>query len=125
MATESSDEDMENWVFYLDRDEWKDVVPIEQDDGPFPVVAIAYTEKCKSLNNHTRFFFYICHFEPVLLFCHTRGYYISYSHFPPVEGQQFQRGSILRGSRQISVNCFTKRGKTLTLFHRALCFQRG
>ena len=57
MATESSDEDMENWVFYRDRDEWKDVVPIEQDDGPFPVVAIAYTEKCKSLNNHTRFFF--------------------------------------------------------------------
>ena len=40
MASDSSDEEFENWVFYLDRDEWKDIVPIEQDDAPFPVVAI-------------------------------------------------------------------------------------
>lgn len=51
MAADSSDEDQENWVFYRDRDEWRDVVPVEQDDGPFPVVAIAYTEKCMSVNN--------------------------------------------------------------------------
>ena len=50
MASESSDEDVENWVFYRDREEWRDVVPVEQDDGPFPVVAIAYTEKCKLIN---------------------------------------------------------------------------
>lgn len=48
MAADSSDEDQENWVFYRDREEWRDVVPVEQDDGPFPVVAIAYTEKCMS-----------------------------------------------------------------------------
>ena len=53
MASESSDEDVENWVFYRDREEWRDVVPVEQDDGPFPVVAIAYTEKCKLINSLT------------------------------------------------------------------------
>lgn len=51
MAADSSEEDQENWVFYRDREEWRDVVPVEQDDGPFPVVAIAYTEKCMSVNN--------------------------------------------------------------------------
>lgn len=48
MASDSSDDDLDNWVFYRDREEWRDVTPIEQDDGPFPVVAIAYTDKCKS-----------------------------------------------------------------------------
>lgn len=48
MAGDSSEDDLENWVFYRDRDEWRDVSPIEQDEGPFPVVAIAYTDKCKS-----------------------------------------------------------------------------
>lgn len=46
---ESSDEEYEeqNWVFYKDRAEWKDVTPIPQDDGEEPVVAIAYSKKCK------------------------------------------------------------------------------
>ncbi len=43
----SSDSDEEDWTFYKDRDEWKDVTPIKQDDGPNPVVALAYSNKCK------------------------------------------------------------------------------
>lgn len=44
---DSSDEEFSNeWVPYAKRSEWKDVTPLEQDDGDNPVVMIAYSEKC-------------------------------------------------------------------------------
>lgn len=45
---DSSDEEFSNeWIPYSERSEWKDVEPLEQDDGENPVVVIAYSEKCK------------------------------------------------------------------------------
>ena len=40
---------------YSQRPEWKDVVPVAQDDGPNPLVPIAYSSDCKK----SYFYFYV------------------------------------------------------------------
>ncbi len=51
VSSGSSEESIEDepWLSYKLRSEWKDVEPIELDEGPFPVVAIAYSDRCNIL----------------------------------------------------------------------------
>lgn len=49
MSDSSSDENGSEWIFYRKRPEWDDVTPVPQEEGPRPVVSIAYGSKCKKL----------------------------------------------------------------------------
>lgn len=48
MSDSSSDESsQESWTPYSEREDWRDVSPVPQDDGPHPVIQIAYSDKCE------------------------------------------------------------------------------
>lgn len=57
MSGSNSDEDNDersSYIPYSQRPEWSDVQPIEQDDGPHPVVKIAYSNDFREIFNYVR-----------------------------------------------------------------------
>ncbi|XP_005175884.1 protein farnesyltransferase/geranylgeranyltransferase type-1 subunit alpha [Musca domestica] len=54
MSDSSDDEWSESFVPYSQRNEWKDITPLPQDDGLHPVVAIAYSAKFREIFDYFR-----------------------------------------------------------------------
>ena len=58
MSRSNSDDELDEpsqpWVPYSKRPNWADVKPIKQDDGPNPVVRIAYSERFSTIFDYIR-----------------------------------------------------------------------
>ncbi|XP_061397065.1 protein farnesyltransferase/geranylgeranyltransferase type-1 subunit alpha-like [Musca vetustissima] len=54
MSDSSDEEWSESFLPYSQRNEWKDVTPLPQDDGENPVVAIAYSAKFREIFDYFR-----------------------------------------------------------------------
>ncbi|ALC38174.1 CG2976, partial [Drosophila busckii] len=55
MADSSDDEYLAtDWLPYSEREDWSDITPLPQDDGPSPVVSIAYSPKFREVFDYVR-----------------------------------------------------------------------
>ena len=43
-----------DWLPYSQREEWRDVTPLQQLEGPSPVVQIAYTDRFRDVYDYFR-----------------------------------------------------------------------
>jgi protein farnesyltransferase/geranylgeranyltransferase type-1 subunit alpha len=49
VITNNNIQSTEEHIPYNEREEWQDITPIPQDDGPDPVCPIAYSDDCRLL----------------------------------------------------------------------------